>query len=143
MPDGPEKRNTIADESDLADAAPLDDAELDVSLERYEYAATSSILAGTGGVGFAATCAFNREKSATKELLELLRPHVRWCDDADADDGADDGDAAARRRRVIRANKKNRRRGEEPAAAASEPGEDAGARVRVRAAVRREGSGAG
>ena len=105
MPDGPEKRNTIADESDLADAAPLDDAELDVSLERYEYAATSSILAGTGGVGFAATCAFNREKSATKELLELLRPHVRWCDDADADDGADDGDAAARRR-VIRANKK-------------------------------------
>ena len=96
MPDGPEKRNTIADESDLADAAPLDDAELDVSLERYEYAATSSILAGTGGVGFAATCAFNREKSATKELLELLRPHVRWCDDADADDGADDGDAAAR-----------------------------------------------
>ena len=96
MPDGPEKRNTIADGSDLADAAPLDDAELDVSLERYEYAATSSILAGTGGVGFAATCAFNREKSATKELLELLRPHVRWCEDAGADDGADDGDAAAR-----------------------------------------------
>ena len=87
MPDGPEKRNTIADGSDLADAAPLDDAELDVSLERYEYAATSSILAGTGGVGFAATCAFNREKSATKELLELLRPHVRWCEDAGADDG--------------------------------------------------------
>jgi hypothetical protein len=68
-----------------------DDAELDVSLERYEYAATSSILAGTGGVGFAATCAFNREKSATKELLELLRPHVRWRDDAEADaDGVDD-----------------------------------------------------
>lgn len=97
MPNSPEKRNTIADGSNLVDAAPLDDAELDVSLERYEYAATSSILAGTGGVGFAATCAFNREKSATKELLELLRPHVRWCDDAEKDDAdADDGDAAAR-----------------------------------------------
>ena len=97
MPNSPEKRNTIADGSNLVDAAPLDDAELDVSLERYEYAATSSILAGTGGVGFAATCAFNREKSATKELLELLRPHVRWCDDAEKDDAEkDDGDAAAR-----------------------------------------------
>jgi hypothetical protein len=52
MPNSPEKRNTIADGSNLVDAAPLDDAELDVSLERYEYAATSSILAGTGGVGF-------------------------------------------------------------------------------------------
>jgi len=71
--------------------APLDDAELDVSLERYEYAAAASIVNGTGGVGFAATCAFNREKSATKELLELLRPHVRWRDDAEAEtDGVDD-----------------------------------------------------
>ena len=77
--------------------APLDDAELDVSLERYEYAAAASIVNGTGGVGFAATCAFNREKSATKELLELLRPHVRWHDVADDSGGvADDADAAAR-----------------------------------------------
>jgi len=98
MPSGSADRKSIADGAEPADAAPgEDDAELDVSLERYEYAATSSILAGTGGVGFAATCAFNREKSATKELLELLRPHVRWCDDAEKDDAdADDGDAAAR-----------------------------------------------
>jgi hypothetical protein len=92
MPSGSADRKSIADGAEPADAAPReDDAELDVSLERYEYAATSSILAGTGGVGFAATCAFNREKSATKELLELLRPHVRWRDDAEADaDGVDD-----------------------------------------------------
>jgi hypothetical protein len=92
MPSGSADRKSIADGAEPADAAPgEDDAELDVSLERYEYAATSSILAGTGGVGFAATCAFNREKSATKELLELLRPHVRWRDDAEADaDGVDD-----------------------------------------------------
>ena len=92
MPSGSADRKLIADGAEPADAAPReDDAELDVSLERYEYAATSSILAGTGGVGFAATCAFNREKSATKELLELLRPHVRWRDDAEADaDGVDD-----------------------------------------------------
>ena len=92
MPSGSADRKPIADGAEPADAAPReDDAELDVSLERYEYAATSSILAGTGGVGFAATCAFNREKSATKELLELLRPHVRWRDDAEAEtDGVDD-----------------------------------------------------
>ena len=92
MPSGSADRKSIADGAEPADAAPgEDDAELDVSLERYEYAATSSILAGTGGVGFAATCAFNREKSATKELLELLRPHVRWRDDVEADaDGVDD-----------------------------------------------------
>ena len=92
MPSGSADRKSIADGAEPADAAPReDDAELDVSLERYEYAATSSILAGTGGVGFAATCAFNREKSATKELLELLRPHVRWRDDAEAEtDGVDD-----------------------------------------------------
>ena len=74
--------------------APLDDAELDVSLERYEYAAAASIVNGTGGVGFAATCAFNREKSATKELLELLRPHVRWHDVADDSGGVADDEVA-------------------------------------------------
>ena len=46
----------------------------DVSLERYEYAGVKSIL--NGAAGFAVTCAFNREKSATKEILELLRPHL-------------------------------------------------------------------
>ena len=50
--------------------------EEDVSLERYEYAAPSAILSGDGACGFAITCAFNREKSATKEALELIRPHL-------------------------------------------------------------------
>eukprot|EP00740_Mantoniella_antarctica_P014987 CAMPEP_0181382092 /NCGR_PEP_ID=MMETSP1106-20121128/20523_1 /TAXON_ID=81844 /ORGANISM="Mantoniella antarctica, Strain SL-175" /LENGTH=129 /DNA_ID=CAMNT_0023501425 /DNA_START=74 /DNA_END=460 /DNA_ORIENTATION=- len=48
----------------------------DVSLERYEYAAPSAILSDEGATGFVVTCAFNREKSATKEALELLRPHL-------------------------------------------------------------------
>ena len=47
-----------------------------MSLERYEYAAPSAILSGDGACGFAITCAFNREKSATKEALELIRPHL-------------------------------------------------------------------
>jgi tRNA(Ser,Leu) C12 N-acetylase TAN1 len=50
--------------------------EEDVSLERYEYAAPSAILSGDGACGFAITCAFNREKSATKEAMELIRPHL-------------------------------------------------------------------
>ena len=50
--------------------------ETDLSLERYEYSGVSSILSGAGGVGFAVTCAFNREKSATKEVLNLLSPHL-------------------------------------------------------------------
>ena len=99
FPNGSEDCETTADGARRGpdSGAPLDDAELDVSLERYEYAAAASIVNGTGGVGFAATCAFNREKSATKELLELLRPHVRWRDvRADgADDATGDGDDAA------------------------------------------------
>jgi len=31
---------------------------------------------GAGASGFVITCAFNREKSATKEALGLLRPHL-------------------------------------------------------------------
>jgi hypothetical protein len=57
-------------------AAIAEDETRDASLERYEYAGVSSILSGQGAVGFAVTCAFNREKSATKEILELLRPHL-------------------------------------------------------------------
>ena len=42
------------------------------------YAVASNICQalGAGASGFVITCAFNREKSATKEALELLRPHL-------------------------------------------------------------------
>ena len=51
--------------------------EEDVSLERYEYAAPSAILSSDGACGFAITCAFNREKSATKEAWSSYVPTSR------------------------------------------------------------------
>ena len=52
------------------------EVEIDTSLERYEYAGPSAIISPEGVCGFAATCEFNREKSATKELLERVRPSL-------------------------------------------------------------------
>lgn len=50
--------------------------EADESLERYEYAAPDAIVRGLGCVGFVVTCSFQREKSATREATEMLRPRL-------------------------------------------------------------------
>ena len=76
------KRRKTAADGDGGDDDANDDhdgsIELDVSLERYEYAAPAVILSGNGGAcGFAITCQFMREKSATKEAMALLAPHCR------------------------------------------------------------------
>ena len=76
------RRKTAADGDGGDDDANNDhdpgSIELDVSLERYEYAAPAVILSGNGGAcGFAITCQFMREKSATKEAMALLAPHCR------------------------------------------------------------------
>ena len=53
-----------------------DGAEADESLERFEYTAPTAITNGLGCVGFVVTCSFMREKSATREATEMLRPRL-------------------------------------------------------------------
>ena len=53
-----------------------DGAKADESLERFEYTAPTAITHGLGCVGFVVTCSFMREKSATREATEMLRPRL-------------------------------------------------------------------
>ena len=72
------KTGSAGDSKAGQDGGAEGEGEDDISLERYEYAAPSAILSGVGGgvSGFVITRSFNREKSATKEALDLIRPHL-------------------------------------------------------------------
>ena len=74
--DGTDLRAKRRKTFDAQDGDGATGGEADESLERYEYAAPDAIVRGLGCVGFVVTCSFQREKSATREATEMLRPRL-------------------------------------------------------------------